>query len=65
MAAPASNPALSAAPSGKAYLAFTLGSATGSDVRAAYYNQGVWALVPGPLESTPTTTPAPEPGAPR
>jgi hypothetical protein len=53
IAAPASDPALSAAPSGKAYLAFTLGSATGSDVRAAYYNQGVWALVPGPLEISP------------
>jgi hypothetical protein len=50
LAAPASDPALAAAPSGKAYLAFTLGSGTASDVRAAYYNQGVWALEPSPLE---------------
>ncbi|HEY2259807.1 MAG TPA: hypothetical protein VGH45_08840 [Solirubrobacteraceae bacterium] len=51
LASGASNPALSMAPSGKAYLAFTEAGAGGSDVRSAYYNQGLWALGSSPLDA--------------
>ena len=50
LALSASDPALAAATSGKAYLAFTQAVTGGDDVRAAYYYQGQWALEPIPLE---------------
>jgi hypothetical protein len=54
LAAGARNPALSMATSGKAYLAFTATGSGGGDVRAAYYNQGQWALEPSPLDANPS-----------
>ncbi len=45
----ASNPAISITNFGKVYLAFTAAVPGGSDVRAAYYFQGRWALEPTPL----------------
>ncbi|MGA2926367.1 MAG: hypothetical protein ABSG43_10300 [Solirubrobacteraceae bacterium] len=45
----ASNPAISITNFGKAYLAFATAVPGGSDVRAAYYDQGTWALEPTPL----------------
>jgi hypothetical protein len=51
----AANPSLSMSNFGKAYLAFTAtGGAGGADVRAAYYNQGQWALESAPLDADPT-----------
>ncbi len=47
----ASNPAISITDFGKAYLAFTAAVPGGSDVRAAYYYQGQWALEPTPLNA--------------
>ena len=47
----ASNPAISITNLGKAYLAFTTSVPSGSDVRAAYYYQGQWALEPTPLNA--------------
>jgi len=39
---------------GKAYLAFTaLNGAGGGDVRAAFYDQGQWALEPTALDANP------------
>jgi hypothetical protein len=54
LAAGARNPALSMATSGKAYLAFTEAGSGGGDVRTAYYNQGLWALEPSPLDANPS-----------
>jgi hypothetical protein len=51
LVAGAANPALSAAPSGKAYLAFTVVGSGGHDVRAAYYNQGQWNVESNPLDA--------------
>ena len=49
LAGSASNPAISIANNGKAYLAFVAPNGGGTGVRVAYFRQGVWALVPGPL----------------
>ncbi len=45
----ASNPAIAATNLGKAYIAFTAADGAGTDVRSAYYYDGVWALEPTPL----------------
>lgn len=47
----ASNPAISITSFGKAYLAFATAAPGGSDVRAAYYYQGQWALEPTALNA--------------
>jgi hypothetical protein len=50
----AAGPSLSMSNFGKAYLAFTaIGGGGGADVRAAYYNQGQWALESAPLDADP------------
>jgi hypothetical protein len=50
----ASNPSISISNFGKAYLAFTAtAGGGGGDVRAAYYNQGQWALESAPLDANP------------
>jgi hypothetical protein len=51
----ASNPAVQMTNFGKAYIAFTTDApgSGGSDVRAAYYYNGTWALEPTPLNVTP------------
>ena len=47
----AANPSLALTNFGKAYLAFTaVAGAGGGDVRAAYYVQGQWSVVPTPLD---------------
>ena len=52
--ADAENPSLSMSNFGKAYLAFTaLNGAGGGDVRAAFYDQGQWALGSTPLDANP------------
>lgn len=52
--ADAENPSLSMSNFGKAYLAFTaLNGAGGGDVRAAFYDQGQWALESTPLDANP------------
>jgi hypothetical protein len=47
LAAGSSNPAISIANTGKAYLTFIAANGGGNDVRVAYYNQGRWAIAPG------------------
>lgn len=47
----ASNPSLQLSNLGKAYLAFTVADGAGSDVRAAYWARGAWALESAPLNS--------------
>lgn len=47
------NPSLRLSPFGKAYLAFTAPYGSGSQVRAAYWTQGVWALESSPLNAVP------------
>ncbi len=54
LAAGASNPAISITDLGKAYLAFTSATAGGSQVRAAFYYNGAWALATGPLSVSAT-----------
>jgi hypothetical protein len=49
----ASNPSLSLSNLGKAYLAFTVADGAGSDVRAAYWAGGQWALEAVPLNVVP------------
>jgi hypothetical protein len=49
----ADNPSLQLSPLGKAYLAFTAVDGAGSDVRAAYWTQGVWGLASAPLNAAP------------
>jgi PKD domain len=49
--AAASNPALSLSNFGKGYLVLTAPGAGGNDVRAAYYDQGQWAIEPTPLDA--------------
>jgi hypothetical protein len=49
----ASNPSLQLSNPGKAYLAFTVADGAGSDVRAAYWARGGWALESAPLNATP------------
>ncbi|MGZ4230845.1 MAG: PKD domain-containing protein [Solirubrobacteraceae bacterium] len=49
----AGNPSLQLSPLGKAYLAFTAPDGAGSQVRAAYWTQGVWALESSPLNAIP------------
>ena len=44
-------PAISATQFGKVYIAFTAAGSGGHDVRTAYYNQGVWAVEPTPLDA--------------
>lgn len=53
LAGGASNPSLQMTPFGKAYLAFAVADGAGSDVRAAYYHAGAWALESAPLNQTP------------
>lgn len=53
LASPAANPVIQMSNFGKAYLAFALAAHGGSDVRAAYYYNGRWALEPAPLNVTP------------
>ncbi len=53
LAGAASNPSLQMTIFNKAYLAFTAADGAGSDVRAAYYDQGAWALEGSPLNVTP------------
>jgi hypothetical protein len=49
----ADNPSLQLSPLGKAYMAFTAPFGAGSQVRAAYWVHGTWALEPSPLNQTP------------
>jgi hypothetical protein len=49
----AGNPTISLSDFGKAYLAFTAVGAGGHDVRAAYYDNGQWALEASPLDAVP------------
>jgi hypothetical protein len=53
VASGASNPAIQMSNLGKAYLAFTVAGDGGSDVRAAYYFEGHWALESSPLNASP------------
>jgi hypothetical protein len=53
IASGASNPSMQASDFGKAYLAFAAAGHGGSDVRAAYYHNGGWALESAPLNATP------------
>jgi hypothetical protein len=51
----AANPSLALTNFGKAYLAFTATAGPGGgDVRAAYYVQGQWSVVPTPLDASVT-----------
>jgi hypothetical protein len=50
----AENPAISVTALGKAYLAFTSLASGGSDVRAAYYYQGVWGVESTSLNANPS-----------
>lgn len=47
----AANPSLQMTTLGKAYVAFTAAGSGGHDVRAAYFNNGRWALEPTPLDA--------------
>lgn len=47
----ASNPALQMTDFGKGYVAFTANDGAGDDVRAAFYDNGAWALEPTPLNA--------------
>ncbi|MFZ0041488.1 MAG: PKD domain-containing protein [Solirubrobacteraceae bacterium] len=49
----ASNPAISLSTFGKAYVAFTATGGDGTDVKAAYYWQGVWTVDAGVLDDSP------------
>ena len=49
----ASNPSLQLSNLGKAYLAFTVVDGAGSDVRAAFWARGAWALETSPLNAIP------------
>jgi len=49
----ASNPSLQMSNLGKAYLAFTVADGAGSDVRAAFWARGAWALESSPLNAIP------------
>jgi hypothetical protein len=49
----ASNPSLQLSNLGKAYLAFTVADGAGSDVRAAFWARGSWALESSPLNAIP------------
>ena len=49
----ASNPSLQLSNLGKAYLAFTVVDGAGSDVRAAFWARGTWALETSPLNAVP------------
>ena len=49
----ASNPSLQLSNLGKAYLAFTVADGAGSDVRAAFWARGAWALESAPLNAVP------------
>ncbi len=53
LAGPAASPSLQMTPFGKAYIAFAVPDGSGSDVRTAFYDNGVWALEPSPLNATP------------
>jgi hypothetical protein len=45
------NPSLQMTTFGKAYLAFAMADGAGYDVRAAFYNNGQWAMEPTPLNA--------------
>jgi hypothetical protein len=64
LAGGASNPSISMSNFGKAYLAFTAAHGGGHDVRAAYYNNGSWALEGAPLNATPADDAGTGAGAP-
>jgi hypothetical protein len=49
----ASNPSLQLSNLGKAYLAFTVADGAGTDVRAAFWARGGWALESSPLNAIP------------
>ena len=49
----ASNPSLQLSNLGKAYVAFTVADGAGSDVRAAFWARGGWALESSPLNAIP------------
>lgn len=53
LAAGGQNPSLQMTNFGKAYLAFTVPDAIGTDVRVAYYYAGTWATESGPLNEIP------------
>ncbi len=53
LAVGAGSPAIQMTNFGKAYIAFTLADGAGDDVRAAYYDNGQWALEPTPLNVVP------------
>jgi hypothetical protein len=65
LAAGASNPSLEMTNFGKAYLAFTIVDGAGTDVRAAYYSQGAWAVEAAPLNDTPADDAGTGSGAPQ
>jgi hypothetical protein len=62
----ASNPSVQMTNFGKAYIAFTAAASggSGSDVRAAYYDSGAWALEPTPLNVSPADDAGTGPGRP-
>jgi hypothetical protein len=64
LAAGASNPSLEMTNFGKGYLAFTVADGAGHDVRAAYYDNGAWALEGAPLNATPADDAGTGTGAP-
>jgi hypothetical protein len=53
LASGGASPAISITDLAKAYLAFTVPDGTGTDVRAAYFHNGSWALEPSPLNASP------------
>ena len=65
LAGGASNPSLEMTNFGKGYLAFTVADGTGADVRAAYYDNGSWALESAPLNATPADSAGTGAGAPQ
>jgi hypothetical protein len=64
LAAGSTNPAISIANSGKAYLAFIAADGGGDDVRVAYYSQRKWAIAPGALSISASDAPGTGSGAP-
>jgi hypothetical protein len=61
----ASDPTIALSTFGKGYLAFTTAGAGGHDVRAAYYDNGVWALEASPLDAVPADDAGTGTGRPR
>ena len=65
LAGGATNPALEMTNFGKGYLAFTVADGAGHDVRAAYYDNGAWALESAPLNAVPADDAGTGAGAPQ